>query len=310
MLFLRRPCITLCRSGTKPTIACASRSSLLRSSPCRLLFSSKDKSDGELQESFHGFLPKLIWTLQVLSTDAGLESYRVLNKKGHLGPSPKSLYVFALLQNPLLAKYGFDPADFIVGAESAYHRYAMASSSVEIFDFANGRLKTSEAAQLVRQSIWKVMYDANFTVLKQLEEGPIRVVETLDISDIQIDFAKTSVVTDDGNNGNDSLVLQSDIQSFSVVKSPAFRKRFFRYPSGSVVATVGVKFMVTDKYRQHVRGSMLKSFKANFTPDEWKIWSTKIHTRIYYKLCVFEGCISGHVPLDWKIAGYDWIGLK
>ena len=153
----------------------------------------------------------------------------MLNKKGHLGPSPKSLYVFALLQNPLLAKYGFDPADFIVGAESAYHRYAMACHSVEIFDFANGRLKTSEAAELVRQSIWKVMYDANITVLKEVNDAMITVVDTLDISDIQIDFAKTSVcITDDDNNGNDSLVLQSDIPSFSVVKSPAFRKRFFR----------------------------------------------------------------------------------
>eukprot|EP01035_Chromulina_nebulosa_P002690 gene2690-3657_t len=116
MLFLRRTCIiTLCPSGTKPTVNHASRSSFLRSSPCRQLFSSKDMSDWELQESFQGFLPKLIWTLQVLNTDAGLESYRVLNKKGLLGPSPESLYVFALLQNPLLAKYGFDPADFIVG---------------------------------------------------------------------------------------------------------------------------------------------------------------------------------------------------
>ena len=68
--------------------------------------------------------------------------------------------------------------------------------------------------------------------------------------------------------------------------------------------------MVPDKYREHLCGSLLKSFKANNTHDEWKIWSTELHTRIYYKLCVFEGCISGHVPLDWKIAGYDWIGLR
>jgi hypothetical protein len=265
--------------------------------------------DWELQESFQGFLPKLIWTLQILNTDAGLESYRVLNKKGLLGPSPESLYVFAQLQNPLLAKYGFDPVDFIMGAESADHRVAMAFHSVEIFDFANGRLKTSEAAKLVRQSVWKVIYDANITVKKQFEEGPVRIIETLDISDIQIDFVKTSFITSNDDD-DDSLVLESDFKYFYTVKSPEFRKCFFRYPSGSVVATVGVKFMVTDKYREHVCGAMLKSFQANNTPDEWKSWETELHTRIHYTLCVFEGCISGHVPLDWKIAGDDWIGLE
>ena len=266
-------------------------------------------SDWELQESFKGFLPKLIWTLQILNTDAGLESYLALKKKGTLGPSPVSFYVFALLQNPLLAKYGFDPADFIIGARSAFQRYSLASSSVEMFDFANGRLKTSEAAKLVRQSVWKFMYNTNILVLKQLDEGPIRIVETLDISDVQIYFARTTVIDND-HSDEDSLVSEWDIKSFSDLKSSEFKKCFFSNPIGSVVATVGLKFIATDKYREHVCGTMRNRMKANCSPDEWKRYNTELYTRIHYKQCVFEGCISGHVPLDWKIACYDIIGLE
>eukprot|EP01036_Dinobryon_divergens_P035093 gene35093-45424_t len=264
-----------------------------------------DKSDWELQESFHGYLPKLIWTLQVLNTDAGLESYRVLNKKGLLGPSSESLYVFALLQNPPLAKYGFDPVDFIIGSQSAITQYYLASSSLEFVDFAHGRLKTSEDAELVHQTVWKAIYDAGIIVSKQVDYGLVRVSEKIDLKDAHIHFVKTNIVQ--GNSDEFVVSIDTDVRTSSAVKSPEFEKSFFQYLIGSVVATVGVKVEVTDTYRNRWCGIMPPIVKAIHTDDEWEQRTTKLHTRSNHKQFIFEGCISGHVPLDWKIVFWEYI---
>ena len=253
-------------------------------------------SDWELQESFQGVLPSL------QDTDAAsLASYEALNEKGLLGPSPDRAYVFALLQNPLLAKYGFDPADFIIGAELAFKKYTLASSSLEFQDFANGKLKTSAAATFVRQSVCKLMYDANIAVTKQWGcYGPVNVKINLELKDLHIYFAKTSFIE---SSDDDSVVSNEwDIKSFSDVQSPEFRKSFFRYPVGSVVATVGVKFMCTETYREHWYGAMPPQVRSLHTAEEWKERHSELHTRTALEQqCMFEGCISGHVPLDWKI---------
>ena len=307
MLLRRSFATTLLRHiRTKPTVLAHADTSHHVSSfqtpSYRSFFSSKDRSDCELQESFQRVLPKIVWTLQVLFTDAGLASYEALNEKGLLGPSPKSVHIFALLQNPLLAKYGFDPAEFIVGAALAYKRYSLASLSAEFLDFANGRLKTSAAATLVRQSVWEAMYDANIFVCKEVDGGPGRVLESFDLSKSQICFVKTTLIED---SSEDSLINKWDIRKFSDLKSPYFQKKsFFRYPVGSVVTTVGVKFMVTGSYRYYVRGKMQTNlFK--------KKWSTELDTQILrYDQVTFEGCISGHAPLEWKIANYNTIGFE
>ena len=68
--------------------------------------------------------------------------------------------------------------------------------------------------------------------------------------------------------------------------------------------------MVTGSYRYRVCGKVLNAMQTIHSPDWFKKWSTELDTEIRYDQVTFEGCISGHAPLDWKIAYYNTIGFE
>lgn len=221
-------------------------------------------SDRELQESFKGFWPKFLSLLKVLSTDAGRQGARNLYHKNLIMGDKFGLYTYALLQNPLLIKYGFDIFEFAIGAKYAYQKHMSALLSAEFRNFAKGLRKSSAAATFLQNSTSKQLYNDYLTTLK--EGSGTAIVDHIVVDLIHPFHMATHIIR------NDEKPIESpflDLMYWLRLLPPKVNI-MCDYPDDSVVATVRVFYFSKE---------------------------------IRCMRCEFEGCISGHVPLDWKIKG-------
>ena len=117
--------------------------------------------DRELQGSYEGLLPRLM-TLQTLLDKKARGTLFDLHKNGVVPQeSPLiALAIFADLQNPLLKKYKFDAAEFVVGAKEAFRQVHMAIASADFFNFSNGFASDQGSDKLLQESLHPKLYAA------------------------------------------------------------------------------------------------------------------------------------------------------
>lgn len=92
-----------------------------------------------------------------------LQDRRIINV---LRDPINSVSVFADLKNPLLVKYKFDAADFLVGSKEAFRQINMGIASLELFNFANGFVKSCATNDLLKQAVSPDIYTAVLTAAK------------------------------------------------------------------------------------------------------------------------------------------------
>lgn len=102
----------------------------------RRAISTEDK---ELLTGYDRLFPK-ITALLSLFRDA--KEKKFLESLFENGVIPKDSYIPALilytdLKNPVLTKYGFDVADFVIGAKEAYKQVVRAISSKDFSNYCN-----------------------------------------------------------------------------------------------------------------------------------------------------------------------------
>lgn len=237
------------------------------------MFSSKP-TDRQLQGSFFGFLPKLL-SLQNLLDIEGRKKFSSLVENSVIDASVGGLIAFSHLQNPLLEKYGFDPIDFYIGATEAFKRISKAMASKDIIDFTRGRTPSKPDSLLILEStVSKRILSACFDSAKMLQEENVEIVLTdIEILNAKLSSVSVSIVDDDlappdGDNEK---------------KEPS-------YPIDSVLALIDVDFMVEESYNG-------KYPVREGSSDRQEVSSKRLNSVCF----TFEGCISGHVDLDWKV---------
>ena len=259
----------------------------------RFLCTYNNISDRELQESFKGFWPKIL-TLQVLGSDAGWKKFLQLDGKSLLGPLPYSLYSFVILQDPLLLKYGFNPSDFAIGAEEAFKQFSLALSSTEFANFANGHIKSSKQAIFLQNAVSQNLYTACLNALRKDQLGsPEVTMKSIEVSAVHFLALETRVVRNNTENAESDLEISESDQTAS-------RKIPESFPINSVVAEITMVLQATETYRTRFPSEVEKE-AAHPDEGEHTDGCTVVHSRVNVTQCAFEGCISGHVPLDWKI---------
>eukprot|EP01035_Chromulina_nebulosa_P022546 gene22546-29196_t len=259
-----------------------------RSHHYRLLCTFNNISDQELQESFEGFWPK-VFSLQVLSSDAGQKTFLHLDGKCLLGPLPYSLYTFAILQDPLLKKYAFNPTEFAIGAEEAFKQFSLAIASREFLNFANGFIKSSAVANFVQNTVSENLYNICVDALnKNKMDSPETTMESIDVSAVHYLALETRLIR------NNLADIDIDTTETATAVTSGKRKKVFPYPVDSVVAKITMVLQATENYRTRYNPT---EDDAGYAGGE----STVSHSRVNITQCTFEGCISGHAPLDWKI---------
>ena len=77
-----------------------------------------------------------------------------------------SVSVYVDLKNPLLLKYGFDPADFLKGSKEAFRQINMAIASKDLFNFSNGFVKSSATNDLLKSAVSPDIYNACIAAAK------------------------------------------------------------------------------------------------------------------------------------------------
>ena len=218
-------------------------------------------SDRELQKSFTGFWPKFSSLIKTLATTKGWREFTNLRDK-RIIRGDFGLIAFAQLQNPLLIKYGFDIIDFAIGAKQAYKKHMRALLSAEFRNFAKGHRKSCAAATFLQSSTTEQIYNNYLATLKSGSRSAI--VDDIDVFLTYPFYLVTAFIR------NDEIPVETPLTDMmhSLQLLPPKEHVMFNYPDDSVVVTVRV-FFFSKEYR--------------------------------CMRCEFEGCISGHVPLDWKI---------
>jgi hypothetical protein len=73
------------------------------------------KSDIELQRDYQGIIPRILSILNLFGDNNKISALIELEDKKIVTSGIMRLFTYADLQNPLLVKYDFDPADFMEG---------------------------------------------------------------------------------------------------------------------------------------------------------------------------------------------------
>jgi hypothetical protein len=287
---------------TKKMIRKLTISRLIRTPFVRNMCSfSNGLSDKELQLSFQGMKPRIMSLLQLFQP-GGKEKYLELLQKGILSDPFNGLVLFTEFQNPLLIKYGFDPADFLIGAAEAFIQVNKAIASKDLANFASGVIQESESAKLLEESVEPRIYDVCLSTAKMFNSQDREVILT-DITLRRVAMERITTRIIGSGDEKDVFGTASDLidrftemkqsgESTSPSPSSAKSTRTLNYPVDSVVATVDVFFESEEQYRTRSKGG------------DGGADSIFTSSRINRSHFLFEGCISGQVELDWKIVSF------
>eukprot|EP01038_Epipyxis_sp_PR26KG_P009377 gene9377-12635_t len=222
------------------------------------------------------------------------------------------------LQHPLLEKYKFDPVDFIVGANAAFQIVYESYNSKDFIDFAKDQssIKMPAAAEILNEvlhpSIYAEMLHATkYYVEKQKSDYVLEnikcntflynirialITEEMETTRLKYEPKLLKTVKDFQNayefmatilkNQN----LSADLETIELYQ--LFMKHDIAYPIGSVVARIKVR------YQLHENNSMKDLFPC-MTRSTFNLDAVNQMTNIW----TYEGCISGHTELNWKIIG-------
>lgn len=290
---------------------------------------NQPQNDSEFQDdikkelSYRGLLPRM---KAIVFSQSFEEDVTALKEKGicvkgwsivemgHTG------ILWADLQHPLLRKYikNFDIEEFHLGASEAFIQIQKGIASTELNNYANGFIKTSDTAELLRHSLHPRLYKA--CVSAAIEFNKRKIMSTMSSinllsSHVQLvrPFVKIEEQIDEQEPNNDNNIVDDTNRnekdtntSLNASPSPFIvdnkeeeegREDVFKgvdenYPSGCVLAVVDVQFTSIEEYKTAIPDSSdeIKSTKRNNT-----IWT-------------FRGCISDHAETEWKIVAFDGYG--
>ena len=269
---------------------------------------SKESADRQLQESFRGLWPKLV-AMTTLFEDQGLRNFSDMANKSIVAKSFGGCLAFASLQNPLLRKYAFDPADFLQGAETAFSYISRAKISKDFIDFASESIKESEseAATLLRQSVHWKLFETLQEKAKSLKSEPFEITVTdFQVQKSNIIWATTRVVDE---TYHQKLRAENE-------KHPGTL-----YPLDSVLAIIDVSFEAEQAISVNIRNKSLDlPFISGNIND---VLGEKTVQRLFARIANFnitaglrfQGCLSSGlsqqpVSLDWMVSELLWEQTK
>jgi len=234
-----------------------------------------------------------------LFTDKGIAGLFGLQDKAkviNLHKDPFSgISVFVDLKNPLLSKYGFEPVDFLKGSREAFRQINMAVGSRELFDFSNGKIKTSKHADLLKQSVAPAIYEACLLACRQSSAGlAMTVLTECDVLDCELKRISVKILEEGDVDAPLPLSppTASDSDSASESASPAGKLRrrptssvLASFPLGSVGVVVDVQFTSREEYKVVGMGMVEDAKTERLTTQRW----------------TFVGELSGKAELDWVV---------
>lgn len=248
------------------------------------------EEDIKLQASFSTFSGRFeaVWKTVTGKNSKKYRKYYddVVVKHQLTSPIPfRNTITFTELLNPLLIKYQFDAIEFAKGVKQTY---PMVKGAVEVvFDSSLYPEKYTTPEQLQKVAEMKSLLHDNLGdmkfnyirseaqqdfMLKQLNVNvaPTR-YGTLVVSSFFISKVRTRIVLLDNPNTTSSEVEQRN-------------EDLRRYGPGAVIASLQMYI----ESREVDPSKPIPEFDQNTMPD-------------LVEVCLYEGCISGHAPLNWLI---------
>jgi len=268
---------------------------------------SNTEIDLLLQNQYDGFIPRLM-SLWTLTQDSGINKLQKLENDSVIDSQKplSALTLYADLENPLLTKYKFEPAEFVVGAKHAFMAISTAICSTDFNNFVNGFVNISETQDLLKDVLSRPIYTACYIATRDLHKAGIstRLVKN-EISLFVMNGARTSVVTQETIKKAPSTDIKSknqetdevDMSSVSATSGISGRDSIIpeellpkpvEYPIGAVIANVDVHVESRETYETRILGGQDMTSDRSATT----VWT-------------FEGCISGHTELEWRIIAFD-----
>lgn len=234
--------------------------------------SNSKTTDRQLHESFNGLLPRFL-SLQNLLQQEGRKTFSELFLNDVIITEQlfTGIKLYTDLQNPLLNKYSFNIQEFFIGVKEAYIQI---QKSITVLHLMNNDLmkERKENYQLYDIHIGLLNLSLNKHLYKIIEKQLQKPINP--VSPAFADYIITL----------NSLTLNSIvIEHVTTQIIDNTNHEDGKYPVGSVLATVDVVFE-SDQLYEHCEDSSKPKVKRTIASK----WS-------------FQGCISGHVPLNWMI---------
>eukprot|EP01033_Poteriospumella_lacustris_P008293 gene8293-5982_t len=254
--------------------------------------------DVQLQASFNTFFERFRAVWKNLTGEES-EKYRKffygICIKERITPPLIPFSVVADLLNPLLIKYKFDVVDFVASAKRVYPMVKGAlnvvfdsSAHPEKYTTPEQLQEVSKAKSFLQDTLGDMML--NFIRAEVQEEFLLKLVNfnvdtssygNLAVSYIFINNVRTRVVEPDDTSLPAATGTQ--VGDTSAVKQQC-SEDLRRYGPGAVIVSVEVYI----ESREVDPSKPIPEFDQNTMPD-------------LIEVCRLEGCISGHVPLNWLI---------
>lgn len=240
-------------------------------------------NDRQLHESFNGAMPRLL-SLQNLFQEKGRKMFSelFLNEVIVTEQLFTGIKLYTDLQNPLLQKYRFDVQDFFHGTEEAFIQTQKAITLLHLInnDLVADRRENYQLKEIHRNILRAALSPKLYSAVQQkLSEridpvsdafrDYILTIDSLQLNSIIIEHVTTKLIEGDECNNQPGNI----VDDYSMIS----------YPSGSVLATVDVVFESEQLY-EHCELKEKPKVKRTIH-SSWK----------------FQGCISGHTPLNWMV---------
>jgi hypothetical protein len=165
-------------------------------------------SDRDLQIEFSTVGAKLELVLSLLLRVEERKKFAALQNKNIIGTENilENGAVYVCLQNPLLKRYDFDPAEFLEGAKFGFEAVYSAIASKDFFEFCNKTVENSESHELLSSTLSPTLYDACVRAQKLLHsQGAAVTLKELSIPRFHISAVFTSIAAGDVPPGTEYM---------------------------------------------------------------------------------------------------------
>jgi len=215
--------------------------------------------------------------------------------------------VFVDLRNPLLKKYRFEPPDFLKGSKEAFLQINRIIGGNDLFNFANGFVKTSDKANLLQASVCPQIYEACLLAARAAGSGLTKTTLTgLEVLDCAIKRVSVKLMEEGDIDGEgvsvtaaaaaaavDDLPLSPPASTASKSSAPRSMRKptekvLASYPLGSVGIVVDVGFTARESYTTTMP-----------TGDD------VAHERMTVQRWTFVGELSGKQELDYIVTSFQ-----
>jgi len=271
--------------------------------------------DLALVNSFSGIVPKLTSAYNTLiNTSARTEFKKLCDNKVLFPNYAPALLTFCQLQNPVLKKYKFDPAEFAEGATEAFKQLHLAMASTDFNSFISGASQESPAADLLKSSLSPYLYDACAKAARHLnKEDKTLIMTEVNVNQIALVDVETFIHFDLLARNKELIEnFINAVKSESTLKSDATTLKRLEAEEAAVDAGIFPEEVEVEPIENtFVDGSVIVRASVMYEAQENYADASNLslkHSRLAHSTWTFEGCISGQTDLDWKVVAFDGIG--